>query len=85
MSFIVSYYNNSGDEKILKVVYDYLTLRETELSSGGVCCGPKEAEPSSGALRPNLTSGYRHQGNLYGHSTSRVTEASREPLWSQHK
>ena len=50
----------SGDEKILKVVYDYFTLRETELSSGGVCCGPKEAELSSGALRPNLTSSYRY-------------------------
>ena len=58
MSFIVSYYNNSGDENILKVVYDYFTLRETELSSGGVCCGPKEAELSSGALQPNLTSEY---------------------------
>ena len=50
----------SGDEKILKVIYYYFTLTETELSSGGVCCSPKEAELSSGALRPNLTSSYRY-------------------------
>ena len=33
-----------------------LMLKETELSSSRVCCGPEEGELRSGALRPNLTS-----------------------------